>query len=190
MANLGIIAEDISDIDTLSVLARRINTTRYKIKKYSAKGGAKILRKCSAVASQWVKVGVNNIIVCHDLDCNDNRKCEQLHKNINNKMSIIPNYENIVCIVIPIQEIEAWLLADTAAINSQFARMKLKEIPNPEVIESPKEYIEKRSKGKNCKPRYINAIHNQEIALKVDISKIRHKCPAFLPFHDFISNIS
>ncbi len=189
MTDLGIMAEDISDIDTLSVLARKINRNNYKIKKYSAKGCAKLRRKCSAVAGQWVKVNVNYIIICHDLDCDDDRTCRKLNEDIKNKVSGISNYQNIICIVIPIQEIEAWLLADIVAINSHFNRMNLKEIPNPEKIESPKEYIQRRSKGKNCKPRYINSIHNQEIALKVDIDKIKQKCPAFSPFHDFISKI-
>jgi len=183
-------AEDYSDIKTIAIFARRINNQSYKIKKYSAKGCGRLRRKCFKIAMLWVKQNIKHIIICHDLDCNDEKKCRILHNKLENAVSKVPNSKEVVCIIIPIQEIEAWLLSDVKPLNTKFSGMKLKEIHNPEKISSPKELIEKRSRKRNCKPRYINTIHNPELAKLIDIQKIVEKCPAFRPFCNFVTNLS
>ncbi len=190
MTELDIIAEDSSDIETLKVIIKKINVRRFKFKKYRARGCGRLRRKCGAITTNWVELGITYIIICHDLDCNDTAKYNKLYKEIEEKISIIHENKKVVCIVIPIQEVEAWFLADVSVLNNKFVGMNLKQIPNPENVNSPKEYIEKKSRRSNCKPRYINSIHNPEIAINLDIEKVYEKCPAFRPFYTFISNIS
>lgn len=185
---MGIIAEDYSDIDTLNILVKRISNTNFSIKKYAAKGCAKLRRKCSKISLNWISQKVTHIIICHDSDCENPKKIKDLNRELKNKISNIPNHKKTVCIVIPVQEIESWLLADIPNLKKRFSGINIKDIPNPEKVNSPKEFIEKASR-KKCKPRYIHAIHNSELANNIDIDLIRNKCPNFLPFYKFVNGI-
>ena len=184
---IGIMGEDRSDVDTLWVLIRRIKNSRFKVKKHGFKGCARLRRKCGPLARRWTEESVTHLIICHDLDCNDTNRLRCLKNELKDKVAHIPDCDNIVCIVIPIQELEAWLLADSDALNNKFSGMDLPPIPNPERISSPKEYIERESRTKKWRPRYVNTIHNRELAASLDIDAIYTKCPAFRPFYSFIS---
>ena len=186
---LGIIAEDHSDIDTLIVMIRRINNIRFKIKGYSAKGCGRLRKKCSKITSLWVAQSITYIIICHDSDCDDPNKLKTLKNTLKEKILKIPNCDRVVCIVIPVQELEAWFLADVSSLNEKFKGMNIKNIPNPENVRSPKEFIQKASRLRNCKPRYINTIHNPELAKNLNINAVRAKCPAFRPFYNFVSSM-
>jgi hypothetical protein len=186
---LGIIAEDHSDIDTLIVMIRRINNIRLKIKRYSAKGCGKLRKKCSGIASLWAAQSISYIIICHDSDCDNPHKIKTLRNNLREKILKIPNCDRVVCIVIPVQELEAWFLADVSPLNKKFRGMNIRNIPNPENIRSPKEFIEKASRSRHCKPRYINTIHNPELSQTLNINAVIAKCPAFQPFYNFVSSM-
>ena len=188
-AKVGIIAEDNSDVETLKIFIRRINPLRFQIKGHSTKGCGRLKKKCTGIVCHLVRKGITKIIICHDLDSDDPDKLASLKKALREKVkaSMVPNNNRVICIVIPVQELEAWFLADVSIINKRFIGAKLKEIPNPEKIPSPKEYIEKVSRDDRWKPRYINTNDNPKLAEVIDIDKVRTKCPAFSPFYDFIS---
>jgi len=187
---MGIIAEDHSDIETLKVLIRRINDLKFKFKENATQGCAKLRKKCSSIAKNWFDQGVTHLIICHDLDSDNKKELACLKEDLCKKVSEIPNCKNVVCIVIPIQELEAWFLADISVLQKKFKGIGLKEIHHPETIVGPKEYIKKTSRAKNSKPRYSNKTHNKELAEDLDLKKVKTKCPAFLPFYDFVSNLS
>lgn len=127
MAKIGIIAEDTSDIDTLLVFIQRIANVNFKKKKFAAKGSGKLRQKCREVAKRWVSENVTHIIICHDLDCSSKAKYQKLFKELYGKISSLPNHEKVVCIVIPIQEMEAWFLSDVDALKIKFPGMDLKK---------------------------------------------------------------
>jgi len=187
MSRVGIIAEDSSDIDTLNVLLRRIVPTNFKLKRYDAKGCSKLTRKCCAVSKGWVRDNTTHIIICRDCDKND---CAALYRDLRSEVSSIDKHEELICIVIPIEEIEAWLMADHKAFNKRFLKMNLKAINNPENVSNPKEFLSRQSRGKNSKPRYVNSIHNKELAGMVDIEAVINKCPSFHPFYSFATSIN
>ena len=89
--------------------------------------------------------------------------------------------------MIPIEEIEAWLMCDANAVKRVFGLKKKPNLPNnPESIVSPKEKLESlvwRHSGKTR--RYINTVHNVAIAKHSNIASLR-KCAAFHPFENFI----
>ena len=186
---VGIIAEDHSDIDTLKVLIRRLSDIRFKIKGHATEGCAKLRRKCSAIVKNWYAQGITYFIICHDLDSDNQKELAKLKKDLCKKVETIPNCKNVVCIVIPIQELEAWFLADISVLQKQFKGIKLKEINHPERIRSPKEYIKKASCKQKWKPLYSNTTHNKELAQDLDLKKVQARCPAFLPFHDFVLSL-
>ena len=189
MAKLGIIAEDKSDIETLRVFIKRITHERFKIKSYSAEGCGKLIRKCGKITKIWKSERFTHVIICHDLDSNDRSKYKKLYYDLNNKTSSFPDFQNNKCILIPIEEIEAWFLSDIDCLKRILPGLKLKEIAHPEKVSNPKEYIAKLSKKKS-KPRYINTIHNPIIADSIEILKIRKKCPEFDKFYKFVIKIA
>jgi hypothetical protein len=89
-------------------------------------------------------------------------------------------------IVIPIEEIEAWLMCDANALKRVFSLKRPPNLPgNPESIVSPKEKLESlvwRHSGKTR--RYINTVHNVAIAKQMTVSSLR-KCSAFHEFERF-----
>jgi hypothetical protein len=65
--------------------------------------------------------------------------------------------------VIPVQELEAWILADLSSVSKVITSWAPKDVLSPESINDPKEHLERLSK-EHQKPKYIHAIHNQKIA--------------------------
>jgi hypothetical protein len=131
---------------------------------------------------QW---GAKVVFVFHDLD---RANSDELRKTLTEKIGASKT-RGRACIIIPIEEIEAWLLADEDAINKSFSRPFISEIASPERIKSPKEFIERKSKAANGKPRYVHTVHNHKIAEKLNLDKVYSKCPSFRPFHDVISSL-
>jgi len=190
MIKIGIIAEDNSDIAALFVLIERISKYPFKREKYAAKGCGKLKLKCSKIANMWTsKKNVTHIIICHDLDGSDPSQYKKLMKHLRMKVSNVSGHKNSICIVIPIQELEAWFLSDINGLAKIFSGLSIQNIPSPEAIQGPKEYIAKMSRDKKSKPRYIHTRHNAELAKSVNINKIFEKCPAFRPFYEFVLKI-
>ncbi|MGD9504981.1 MAG: DUF4276 family protein [Syntrophobacteraceae bacterium] len=190
MLELGIMAEDKSDIDTLVALARRITDADFQVKSYAAKGCGKLKKQFARIAESWMSVSTDYIVVCHDLDSCDANSLKRLKEELEAKVRHMPKRQrDCLCIVIPIQEIEAWLLADVEPLKKRFRNIGISEAPSPEAIASPKEYIEKASRDSRARPRYIHNIHNPELARELDIDKVHSKCPAFRPYHAFISRL-
>ena len=90
-------------------------------------------------------------------------------------------------IVIPIEEIEAWLLCDVGALRKTFLIKKTFNLPNnPESVVSPKEKLESLVHIHSGKTRrYINTVHNVAIAKNIPATSMR-KCAAFRQFEDFV----
>ena len=90
------------------------------------------------------------------------------------------------CIVIPVQELEAWILADIECASKIFTSWRPSPIENPEGIPDPKEHLEKLSRDSRQRPRYSHAIHNEKMAEHLDLDKVAQKCPAFRTLVAFV----
>jgi hypothetical protein len=180
---IGVIAEDISDIDVVDELIKKIlPLKKFSIRYFIGHGCGKIRGKCY----QWARVlkakGCSTLIVLHDLDQND---LPDLNTQLSQALANCSISKNVI--VIPIREIEAWLISDSLAIHTA---MKLQEnfpvTPNPEELIDPKkklgDLIYLRS-GKT--KRYLNTAHNKKIAAELDLAKVR-RCPSFLPLEKFV----
>jgi hypothetical protein len=182
---IGIIAEDVSDVNSIKILIERIINRRIGEKHYVGKGCGKIIRKCKDWSKLLYQQNCRILIVIHD---SDNNLPIDIYSNVKNALE--PCYFPKYHICIPIQEFEAWLLSDPIGIKLAMNIQKVPKIKgDPENINSPKEYLEKVIYAASCGSRfYINTKHNEIITEKISINKILQKCPAFKPFHKFIKD--
>ena len=88
---------------------------------------------------------------------------------------------------IPVQELEAWILADIECVTNVIPSWKPNLVSNPEGISSPKEYITRLSRDSRRKPLYMHAVHNEKMAAYLDLPKVAAKCPSFCVLRDFVT---
>lgn len=179
---VGIIAEDDTDVAVLRELISKIARGKsFSIKKFAANGCGKLVGKCY----QWSVVlksrGCEFLIVLHDLD---ERQETQLRQQLENVLNTSPIRKRLV--VIPIKEVEAWLLSDHKAIEKAMnLKQKIDKVPNPQSIANPKKYLSDLILLKSGKVKHYLTSDNSKIAQKIDVSNLR-RCSSFLPFESFI----
>jgi hypothetical protein len=182
----GIIGEDDSDAATLKVLVHRLaDNWSLTVRAKGYDGGAQMLRKGAGQLRLFAGLGFMRFVVSYDSDGHDP---EARRKEVMEKVVIPAGLQNNCCVLIPIQEIEAWILADIQAVNKVFSSWKPDPIPNsPESIESPKEFLERLSRNTKKKPIYHHATHNQIVAKHLCLDTIRRRCPSFMPLVRFVT---
>lgn len=185
--DIGVIAEDNSDVAVLYELTSKLITpNRFAFKRWVGGGCGMLRRKCAAWAKNLLQRGCTHLVVIHDLDTNlESKLREELTKYI--KDIAFDRY----IILIPIHEVESWLLADAAALQKVFNMNRIPQTPcNPEAIMKPKERL-RDIVFKNTKKekRYLNTIHNQKIAKELRIGELKRKCASFRSYPVFIANI-
>jgi hypothetical protein len=183
MIRIGIIAEDTSDVDVVTELIRKLKSPKsFCVRHFVGDGCGKLRNKCRAWANQLHLRGCSALLFVHDLD---RHKPARLRSDLVASLCPCPIAKHLI--VIPIEEIEAWLMCDANALKRVFALDKPPNLPgNPESIISPKEKLESlvwRNSGKTR--RYINTVHNAVIAKYIDVSSLR-KCSAFHEFERFV----
>jgi hypothetical protein len=179
---IGVIAEENNDVEVLYELTRKLTDDHaFSFKKFVGHGCGALRRKCRAWAVNLLRRGSTHLVVLHDLDMNDEN---QLRSELEHCVQDI-GFEGYV-ILIPIREIEAWLLGDARALKSVFNMSKMPKVPtNPEAIERPKEKL-RDIVWKAASKRYVNTIHNSRIAAACRISRLL-VCKSFRPYPKFIA---
>lgn len=181
----AIIGEDDSDVNTVTVLVRRLKKNMHlPIKKKGYSGCAELLRKGAKQLKAYAEVGAKRFIIVHDADGPHTSEVEQKVRD----RIIKPCGLSGCMAVIPVQELEAWILADVPAVAHVFERWQPDPIESPELIPSPKEYLERLSKNAKKRPLYVHAIHNEKVAGHLDISILKRKCPSFVKFAKFVED--
>jgi hypothetical protein len=177
----GIIAEDKSDIEVISeILKKYIPDNKFKISKFVGNGCGKLRNKCGVWTDNLFKSGCDFVFVFHDKDKNCR---DQLRKSL--EIKVCPKKYKESLIIIPVEELEAWLLSDVTAIKNVFRLEKQpKKISDCESIESPKEHL-RDLVWKLGKRRYLNTVHNKKIAQETSLENLK-RCPSFNDFADYI----
>ena len=182
---IAILAEDDSDADALSHLVKRhFDDTRLTVKKKGYDGGSGLCRKGARDIKTWLRQGVKRFVVCHD---SDSHPPYQVREKIMNAVVKPSGAESHCCIVVPVQEIEAWLIADELAINDVIPTFQFEGHATPEHIGSPKEWLVGQSKAKNGKPLYSPKTFNAAVAKRLRLDVVSKKCPSFAAFLDCLS---
>lgn len=182
---IGLIAEDKSDIETIKILIRKIGKKPFSAPHFVGHGCGKIKSKSFEWARNLKQRGCDSLILVHDLDRND---ADDLEAVLREELDPCPIANHLISI--PVQELEAWLLADSAAI---MAALNLKALPkrvaNPEQIVDPKENLSQVVYLKSEKSKYyVNTIHNAKIASHCTLTELR-RCSSFVPFERFVSTL-
>jgi hypothetical protein len=123
---IGVIAEEVNDVDVLYELTCKIiDESTFAFKKFVGHGCGTLRRKCGAWADILLARGCTHLVVIHDLDRNDESVLRsQLEDSVKNV-----KFEGYV-ILIPVREIEAWLLYDEKAIQNVFNIAKCTKLTN------------------------------------------------------------
>ncbi|MBI3167609.1 MAG: DUF4276 family protein [Chloroflexi bacterium] len=179
---IGIIAEDDTDINVIHELIKKLARGKiFTIKKFSANGCGKLIGKCYQWSIQLKERGCDFLLVVHDLD---EKQESQLRQKLEKVLYTSPIKKR--AIIIPIKEIEAWLLSDHQAIEKA---MKLKQnigkIADPQSIGDPKRYLSELIYIKSGKTKRYLTKDNPKIAEKIDINNLS-RCSSFMLFRDFI----
>ncbi|MBK8270783.1 MAG: DUF4276 family protein [Planctomycetes bacterium] len=182
----AILAEDISDAEVLTHLVRRrLDDESISIKRKGYDGCAKLRRKGALDIRAFAQRGATRIIVCHDADQNDPI---ELRKTILEEVVRPSQFAHLVCVAIPVEEIEAWIIADESAINKIIPSFRFKGHSNPESINSPKEWLRDKSRAANGKPLYAPKVFNPSVAKHLQFDVVEKKCPSFKSFLAWLDN--
>jgi hypothetical protein len=177
---LGIIAEDKTDVETIQVLARRIDDPRLPVVGRAPAGGTKILAKTPAFLAEFSRHGCDGVVVVHDLDrsptgdLNDEAALRQ-------RLSKVAG-QALICV--PIEELEAWFWSDPAVL-AQVGGHACAAHANPHKLRSPKEELRRLSRRGGARPRYATA-DNPRLAESLDLDLCASRCPAFQDLRSFL----
>jgi hypothetical protein len=182
--SIGVIAEDSSDSSVVQILIRKYRRPRpSKCIPINARGAGRIRSKCNSWAKNLRERGCTRLILIRDSDQNNP---QQLYDDLS--AALAPSPIALHVIVIPVREIEAWLLADHAAIrNAMKIRGGTKRVANPEALARPKEHLRDciyKWSGKTI--RYVNTIDNTKIAAAASVNELK-RCPSFRVFDSFVT---
>jgi hypothetical protein len=181
----GILGEDDSDVAVIDTLVKKIannNGLRNRPRGYS--GCGELLSKGARGIKALNDVGYKKFIICYDADRSNPA---ERYSEIVNRIIKPAGVASSFCAIVPVQEIEAWLLSDLRAIKKIFSSFHFeKEHSNPENQNDPKEFLEKILRKSNNKPCYVSAAHNSKIAAHIDLKALAERCPSSLPLFDFV----
>jgi hypothetical protein len=182
--NIGIIAEDDSDVEVISSITLTLLRPRIVgFKKFVGGGCGKVRRKCAAWARNLVQQGCLWIVVVHDLDENN---AVELRNQLT--AAILPSGAHMSVVLIPKREIEAWLLYDARAIAIALRERTHPPLPgNPEHLRDPKSHL-CNLVWKKYRKIYLHTTHNGRIAKQIDTALLRGS-PSFSPHFEFAARV-
>ena len=178
---IGVIAEEKNDVEVLYELTCKIiNEREFSFKQFVGHGCGKLRRKCGAWAVNLLRRGCTHLVVVHDLD---KRNESELRAELDSAIKDTEFTRSLV--LIPIEEIEAWLLADAKALKNTFKMRKQPKVPaKPETVADPKEHLADLV-ARHSKTKFLNTVHNKKIANAVGLSALK-RCPSFAAYPPFI----
>jgi uncharacterized protein DUF4276 len=183
----AVLGEDASDVSTVRALIQRIAGAHIKVLSRGYTGCGEMLRKGAKQLQLFAGAPHNckRFVICYD---SDGKNPARRYQDVVDRVIAPSGIDARICIVVPVQEVEAWILADLPAVTNVISSWKPKPYsPDPEDRDSPKEFLQKLSRKENHKPRYINAVHNEQIAKHVSIDLLFDRCTSFRPLWWFAS---
>ncbi len=180
----AVLGEDKSDAETLvQIVKRLLGDERASVFSKGFSGCGELCRKGASHIRQFAGRMATHFIICHDADGPDPRPA---YEKVSQRVVRPSGQLHVSCIVVPVQEIEAWMMADEAAIAAVIPSLVLADATNPEQTANPKEWLIRQSRQGRSRPLYVPAVHNPNIARHLDLDKVSRKCPSFQPLAEFV----
>lgn len=182
----GVIGEDRSDAHTLATIVERLaGLSAGNTQRKGFGGCGEMLNKGARQLKLFHSLGCRRFVVAYDADGEHPGTREKVVR----EKIVRPSQLGDVCVLIPVQEIEAWILADLPAVRNVIKSWTPAQIDrNPETIPKAKEHLEFLSRAANKKPRYSHALHNEKVAQHLDLDRVYSRCESFRPLQHFIRN--
>lgn len=183
----GIFGEDQTDFLTLKEIVWELKKKDYSlpIRGQGFGGCGNLLKSCSRSMKLLYEVGCRRFIICVDAD---GRKPDDMRREVD-AFVIKPaglGADAVRFVAVPVQMVEAWILADLESAHKMFTSWRPDEVKSPESYPDPKHELEKRSRQGLERPRYIYTRHNPEIVKHLDLDRVAKKCPSFRRLRDFV----
>lgn len=180
-----VLAEDDSDVETLTPIIRGIaGQPGLPVKGKGYHGGPHLFRKAARDIRAFHSRGFGRFVICHDADGPDHLPiARRIEAEILAKAEVQAEH----CVAVPVQEIEAWLIADPDAINSVLPTFSFAGDANPEAIASPKEWLVRQSRNPRKKPLYVPRVFNPRVAERLSIDAVAARCPSFARFRESVA---
>lgn len=184
MARYAVLGEDRSDAEAIRVFIKRlVGDDRLTVKPKGYDGCGELLRKGARDLDEFLNQGYDRFVVAYDAD-RDDPVIRQARARAMVERSRVA--ANACCVVVPVEELEAWLLADVEAVSKKWPGWRPDPIVSPERVRDPKETLEKLSRDSQRRPRYSHAVDNPVLAGLVDLVVVERKCPSFVVLADFV----
>jgi hypothetical protein len=187
MKKFAVLAEDRSDAETLVALVRRIlGDERLSVAQKGFGGCGQLRNKAESHINRFRRDGCTHFLICHDAD---GVAPAEIRRRVRGSMSAsIAWSEKTHGIIVPVQEIEAWMIADEKAVAAAIPSLSIPRVAHPETIRRPKEWLVDASRTGNSKPLYAPAIFNPKVARALDVDGVAGRCPSFRELVDFVRN--
>ena len=180
---IAILAEDVSDANSLKAIIRaRLGNISTKTKGYS--GGGNLLNSAARDVKYFAGERASQIVICKDAD---ERSYSEVETEIQERVVAPSGYSSLCCVVVPVQELESWLIADELAVREVIESFEFDGHASPETIQSPKEWLIKKSRQGRTQPLYSPKTFNEKVAAKLRHEVVAKKCPSFKRFLDRLS---
>lgn len=168
---IGFIVEGKSDVRVMREICRKLSIAG-DIQKMDGND----LGKAKTLAERLLET-CEKVIVLKDRHQSDPKEIRRRFKE--------EGFRNQVKLCIVNRTIETWLLADEKAIGD-YLRTDIEEIPNPEDIDHPAEFLDEIFKRKKGRSYHKEGTDPQEIARRLDLRKLERRCPSFRYFKRII----
>ena len=176
---IGLICEDTSDYEVFeNILSKYTPKNSYKIKKYISSGSGRLESKCHRWVENLLKDSCCIVFILRD---SDGEIPSKIKSRINKKIT-----HNANAIVVPITEIESWLLTNAKALKEVFNLQKVPKLSvNPETLKDPKARLSEivYCHRTNKYLKYSNTKDNLKIVEKLSISDLS-KCSSYKDLND------
>lgn len=179
----GILCEAGSDARAIAALARAL-VKQINVTEKGYHSGTELIKKGARDLKAGWDLRWDLAVVVHDADREDPSKRYRL---IWEKVVLPAGRPDKACVVVPVQEIEAWILADLDAVAKVFKSWRPpKPFTSPELIDSPKEKL-MRLVEVDGRRIYRPTQHNEKVAAELDLQRVWKKCPSYRPLECFLT---
>lgn len=185
---IAVLAESKSDAEAIRSIVARIVPASVGVGRKGYNGKGELQVKAAKQVAAYRTQGYQYFLICRDADVVDPMQVEAVTNDF--VSAVFPGgFEADTCVVVAVQELESWLLADEAAIGTVIPSLKLKAFAHPESLVDPKEILLGASR-RNSRPLYSCATHNPRVAACMNLDVVARKCPSFKRLVEFCSSLT